>query len=302
MEKKIRPLIFIFLCLFTGTGSAQITPLGSVPSGGNNIASAILLHSAGEKLLVINGNNIGLYNTDLSVYQNITIPALGGWLGSVYYVTDNLLDSDTSTIEYVTTHYYTSSQWGGSSSMLQYRDSIVTRVIDETGSILFERQMQIPVTSGLTPNGYPGGFIAPADSASVMWLYGAYALANNIVHDTTAWFYRLPGRLQVPCCCSGDLLYSGLEGNIASGMGAMFQVNPNPFSSEIKLEYRLPEGERLGRITVFDIEGRLIKRFEVSSDFSFVLLKTDELAKGTYLYELSASGGFISGRKAVKVE
>ena len=48
--------------------------------------------------------------------------------------------------------------------------------------------------------------------------------------------------------------------------------------------------------------GREVKRYKVSNAFKDILISTDELAAGTYYYQLQTTSGFKAGKKMIVIK
>ena len=113
--------------LFTAAAaniSAQITLIGT----GTEPLRSVLSLQAGPKLIkgTYDGGDITLHNTDLTIYRMLTVPPPPSgytWSGATY-ITDELFDTDPTTIEFLL---------AGTGQPLQS----ATYVVREDGSVLF---------------------------------------------------------------------------------------------------------------------------------------------------------------------
>lgn len=63
-----------------------------------------------------------------------------------------------------------------------------------------------------------------------------------------------------------------------------FPAYPNPARSNITLPYELEDGETTS-MSIYDLNGRLIERFNIGSHFNQVQLNVSSYSPGIYLYE-----------------
>ena len=74
--------------------------------------------------------------------------------------------------------------------------------------------------------------------------------------------------------------YSAEEFHLVSNSVAY----PNPARSNITLPYELEDGEK-ETMSIYNLNGQLIERFEISSHFNQVQLNVNSYSPGIYLYE-----------------
>jgi hypothetical protein len=70
------------------------------------------------------------------------------------------------------------------------------------------------------------------------------------------------------------------------------QVMPNPFSDCVHVTY--PASEVDGEITLFDMEGRMLKLFKIEKESNTIFINTNDLNKGVYFLK-------FNNQKAVKI-
>src|SRR6185369_1363143 len=76
---------------------------------------------------------------------------------------------------------------------------------------------------------------------------------------------------------------------------------PNPTSNLTRIDYQLPNGVKQGEIVFFNMSGTEVKRFKVTSTFSFINVSAKDLPSGTYYYALETSSGKSEGKKMVVI-
>lgn len=77
------------------------------------------------------------------------------------------------------------------------------------------------------------------------------------------------------------------------------QNNPNPFGNSTVVNYSLPEGTNGASINVYDLNGRLLKSFQLKDIKGNVDIDSDDLGSGIYLYDLLVNGRQIDVKRMV---
>lgn len=277
---------FIALLIIASTSSfAQITLQHTYPHAGTGIASLRLvnLSSSGYKYYTNDTSSITLYNLNHTIFRTINIPALNIGFGSLFvsYVSEQLFNTNPADIEYFVQFTQTGSSIGHS------------RVFDDVGNVLFS-QDSTNLGNSWAYNGNQNN-ISYTPSGWVMIL-PAYS------YNDPSYVYSLPGTL--PCeDCSNSVVASIGTNNNNNGMKTGSVSNyPNPTSGQTTVAYEFPQGVTVGDLVFYDMAGREVKRFKVSSAFSDIVVTTSDLAAGTYYYELQAANGFSAGRKMVVIK
>jgi hypothetical protein len=235
--------------------------------------------SAGVKLAlpaaaVMTGRT--LYNTDMTVYRELLFPPPPpGTLWNAYsYVTEELFDTDPSTIEFV----LVASPPGSPNNQRLF-------ICRENGTVLFQ---QDPGTlSASLPNGLPNG-IDPIFMLDGM----AYMLVREHPGPgAPVEVYRLPGTLPCFDC------YGNAEDGLVTQAGASAHSSPaavlmpNPTTGRIAVELR--QGACPAVVHVFDAEGRLVleQGFAPAPRFELDLGRP---AAGAYTCVVSTQGRTIA--------
>jgi len=103
--------------------------------------------------------------------------------------------------------------------------------------------------------------------------------------------------------CGGppDGIASKETGSVRQGI--QLALNPNPFSDRLSLSISVPQ--RSASVCIYDIEGRLVKRFGVALDHGQATLTWDghdehgrRLSNGVYFAKLSSAAGLMT-QKAI---
>ena len=77
------------------------------------------------------------------------------------------------------------------------------------------------------------------------------------------------------------------------------QNDPNPFSSDTRIAYNLPEGTQQAAIYIYDLQGKQVKRLDVSPSETGTMLHGGDLQAGMYIYSLIADGKELASKKMI---
>lgn len=279
--KTIKRILLIAV-LASGVGAnAQITFQSSYTVTSSNPSAAfqwVYLKHSGYKYLFQHSDTLDVYNLNYSLYKRIFIPS--GYLAKVFsiiYVSEGLFDTDSLRIDY----------------MIGTSDSIV--VYQDNGSLV----QKFDSVSWYVPNVGMGQIntspIVTTDSGTFLLL-----VSNYFSPITTYRVYKLPGSL--PCMpeCSSQVVTTMV--NSPSTLSGYSNVYPNPAISYTNIYYTLPAGTSEGEVILYDLAGREIKRFTVTTQFDHLSITTSDIRAGTYFYRLIAGGNNISSKKIVVVK
>lgn len=271
----MRPWTALAFCLTLISTHAQITPVGNLTT------YAYLTHtmrSAGPLIYTSTGPGaFVLYNLDLSVYLNITLPPLQApyTIASPSYFSEDLFDSDPSTVEYLLWESYYDDETGQGGSK--------TSIMRVDGTVLWSEE-------GLEP-----AFSAAA-SQPVIFNTPSGTLMNLRDSDHDWNLFSLPGTL--PCVECGDIG----TGMAPQGEGERSMITfPNPTSGLATIQYTIPGGTQRSALVFFDTHGRLVKRFDVNASGTKTIT-TQDLASGTYLFRLELDGKLSGAERLVVVK
>lgn len=249
----------------------------------NTIGSAkflmlIQLDSGMYKYVLFDPQNsqFTIYNLNHSMYLSVSVPiiyAQGVSQYTIAYVSRSLFDCDTSNIEYA-----------------------------------------LSFTGDGAPNSYPKRFyvyrtngtqLVNIDSCCFMnysngWQYGP--LYNEPIVNT-------PGgsKLFLRCLDGSTRIYSvcGRVPNQIQEVENEFILGnpfPNPTNDQITIPYSLPEGEKNGTLIIYDLEGTVVRSYNVDNSFNSITLSTSEFASGTYYSQLKTSKGDADTKTIIKIE
>jgi hypothetical protein len=270
--------------LFFSKTKSQIT-LENIYTDTSINFGIINLESSGKKYFSLNGIvvNMGyktfelkLYNLDHSLFKTTVVDIsllldTSSWdsynVEGPFYITENLFDLDNE-IEFMI-------EYCGSADGL---GQCGIGVVNEDGSILLNSDVNYSFNRYIIEN----------TSA------GTKLIINNNV-------YSLPGRLPCSRPCS-DSTITGKKISQNRGLTSDVKAYPNPTKDYINIEYELPNGARKGDIVFYDFQGREIKRYTVDRTFDYLKLKTDDLPKGMYIFNLQTAKGVSQSKKILKIE
>lgn len=80
------------------------------------------------------------------------------------------------------------------------------------------------------------------------------------------------------------------------------QNQPNPFTEQTLIPYRLPEGFKSAQILVYNAEGRLVKSENLGTASGSIVVLGENLSNGTYAYTLMVDGQPIQTKKMMKTK
>jgi hypothetical protein len=247
--------------------SAQYPILGTSPE---SIDEVIYTVSSGKKLVHYGGGGAAtVYDLDLGVFAQILPPTLMPpmTVSSIKYISQDLFDSDPSTVEYVL--FYYEAIPGGHNGF---------KVLRTDGTVLFEA---FPGTISGVAAPEVGIYNTPA--GAVM------AVLNNGQVLYTSTLYQLPGSLPCFDCSSGNIALAGPDvDRVSEDTG--ISLFPNPTNGTLTVRYSVLSGNGPSHVVIYGLDGAIIKRIPVSGSGSLTLTTAD-LAAGTYLCQLQSDQG-----------
>jgi len=262
--KKI--LNLVALVLLTSNLFGQITLVHSYPNGKWQ-TSMVKLSNSGMKYqwVDVTTGQLKLYNLDHSLFKSLTFPVLTGLTGVwIIYVSETTFNLDAD-IEFML-YYQEDGNWTNSG----------TKIINETGTIIFDKLSETPAI-----NSY-GGIEAIFNTPS-----GTKMLLDNH-SDNSSKVYSLPG----------TLIATAIR-NIFYDSNNYLETYPNPAGNYIKLAYTLPTNIKVAKVSIYDIEGKIVKSYTIDNNYKELLLDTQEFNNGMYLCVINSSGMKISDTKFI---
>lgn len=80
----------------------------------------------------------------------------------------------------------------------------------------------------------------------------------------------------------------------------LYQNNPNPFSSDTRIEYKLPQTTKAAFLYIFNMNGSLVAEYPILSfGNSSIAITAGQLAAGMYQYSLVADGQIIETKSMI---
>lgn len=100
---------------------------------------------------------------------------------------------------------------------------------------------------------------------------------------------------------SNELLRNSLNDsqNIDVKGFSMDQNVPNPFTAQTQIRFQLPKNINKASIIVFDLNGKLIKDYNLNQNSGLLNIESSDLGKGMFLYTLVYNGSEIITKKMI---
>ncbi len=87
--------------------------------------------------------------------------------------------------------------------------------------------------------------------------------------------------------------------SIVAKQNVLYQNTPNPFKELTTIRFSLADDVQNASICIFDMRGKMLKRFPVSSGMESIAVAGYELGEGMFLYSLIVNGQEIDTKKMV---
>ena len=289
MKKHILLLVVILLSEFNS--HAQMT-LAHTYVGWDPIV--VNFTNYGKKYAILSDSaTLKLYNINHTLWKTIALPVLPNYPVGYLYVTrfflngnfansnsslisDNLFNSDTL-IE-VIGHYFIPGTQNG--VMVVVNENGV--IVDSVSNVSYTHMANVKIQ-----NTEPNKFVlaVPINTA-----------INNQIETN---IYNLPGT--IPCeTCGGPLAIQKTEE--PQNFGTVSDPIPNPTSGNTKIEYMLPLYVQSGEIDMYDTEGRIVRKYKVTTANTSISIDASELSAGTYYYHLKAGESFTTAKKMLVIK
>lgn len=235
-----------------------------------------------------NLSTIYIQNTDHSNYKTISIPTINPLHTNAFdvvlqiiYVTDNLFDLDAKT-EYLCQISYTYNE---SDSTARYNSEVL--ILNENGNVLF-RKDSASVINNLSQSYFSPLVNTETGSKLILNNIGSFSLPNTSFEMNFS-VYSLPGLLTA-------LRNSHENQNETEYLSAPF---PNPTNDYCTIFYKLPQNNTQGIISIYDLNGSIIKNIEVSYKNEYILFNNQNLNDGIYFYSLFTEDALLETKKFV---
>ncbi|MBL8002517.1 MAG: T9SS type A sorting domain-containing protein [Flavobacteriales bacterium] len=273
------------------TLSASLTPVSAQTLVGSVTGwprATYLLGNAGPKLILESATTVDILNLDLTPYLSFTLPAAPAGYSiqtRPRFVTEDLFDTDPSTIEYLLEFV---PDTGSLHGFAIYRTN---------GTLLFQAFTgDFGFSNGEDQRDGSDPFIFNTPSGTYMKVM---TISGSVVTST---FYLLPGHL--PCVdCEGHTSqgeFSAAVTELAPPAGRI-TVFPNPASERTAVSIDLPDGIDAGELVIYDVQGKEVVRIPVDRSTKLVHVDTSVVGAGTYFHQLITGQGVVRGPKMIVV-
>ena len=79
----------------------------------------------------------------------------------------------------------------------------------------------------------------------------------------------------------------------------LYQNTPNPFKEQTTIRFRLADGVNDAAICIFDMTGKTLRKFPISSGMESINVSGYELGDGMFLYSLVVNGQVIDTKRMI---
>lgn len=208
-----------------------------------------------------------IYRMDHSLYKSISIPTPEGYyLSDMQYVSEKLFNED-DLVELV----YSYTKYVPTTNSYYY--TYETRLINENGSVL----LTVPGA------GYTEVFETRDHGKKFLVYEYNYSV---IPYRTYTHVYSLPE----------SSTKATFRAEPAIGLGEAF---PNPAGDQVSIPVQLPSGIASGTLEIVELSGKKAMSLPVHRSASVLVIPTNQLASGPYLYYVHAEGLRSLSRKMV---
>lgn len=276
--------VSLFVVFSFGASQAQINLEYSIPAPDAFSFSIVKFGYAGDKYVLIEqfyDNTIQIFSLNNVLEKTITIPpAVINNYYSIYYISDNLFDLDSS-IEFLV-----------NKPLPPYGFISSTYIVKEDESILLT-----------VDSAYHGNYQNPNLISEFADIFPTPAGTKLILKKNNYGYfvYSLPGSLPCYECSDGEFTGNTPIVNHNQNHNRLSNPSPNPTSNLTRIDYQLSNGIKQGELIFYNTMGTEVKRFKITSTFSFIHVSAQDLPSGTYYYILETSAGVSEGKKMVVI-
>ena len=119
------------------------------------------------------------------------------------------------------------------------------------------------------------------------------------INELNAKIKYLEGQLE-PRVVYGEDFTAEEKSKITRNGYQLLQNTPNPFSDRTLVSYTMPEGLEKGAILVFNLNGRMLQRYDLDNNKGVLNINASELdGAGMYIYTLLANGQEIITKRMI---
>ncbi len=91
-------------------------------------------------------------------------------------------------------------------------------------------------------------------------------------------------------------------GDTTAKKNILYQNTPNPAKEQTIIRYRLADNAKDAAICIFDMQGKMLKKFPITSNNDSVTINSYELGQGMFLYSLVINGQETDTKKMVIIK
>lgn len=256
-EKEMKRLLLLVLLLSTFFANAQITLLHTFEEENVSVCSPTIVEDVGVYYYVIDSTDEGYlhhyptyyyYDSDFNFYKSFQFET-GRYENISLFPTRHLIDTDDE-LEFIVKE----------SSAISNGYRVHNYIMEEDGTISYDFDND-------------NGLVASSSFEFVL-MNNEIRLLRNVSYSDGVWThdnFEVYGT-------GGN--YSAEEFHLVTNSVAF----PNPARSNITLPYELEDGET-ATMSIYNLNGQLIERFEIGSHFNQVQLNVNSYSSGIYLYE-----------------
>jgi hypothetical protein len=150
-----------------------------------------------------------------------------------------------------------------------------TLIVDETGAIIWDGEDLAPLVKVNIPQQYRPIYNTPE---------GTKMLLSH--EDGSAHVYDLP-------CELSTSIDKVLE------EGSTLNISPNPTFYNATITYELPQHISAAELILMDMQGGVIRSYDIDSSFDQILIDTQTVAPGTYIYSIVSGGEFLVSKQVI---
>lgn len=253
--------ITLIVILFAIRSNGQITLEHSYPNGKWK-TSMVKLANSGMKYMWSN-NSTGqliLYNLDHSIFKSMNYPVPASNVDVlIYYISETTFDLDNE-VEFMAIY-----------DQFNNVASASTKIINEDGTVIFTKNGETPPTG-----------IDEDEIQSIFNTSNGTKMILDSYNDNSEKVYNLPGTLIVT-----NIKNYEYNNNF-------IKPYPNPANSYIRLAYTLPSNIKEAKVSIFDVNGNVIRTYRIDGNFKELLIDTNELVDGLYFCQINSNGQKIS--------
>jgi hypothetical protein len=290
----MKKIILLSLLVLEITAKGQIT-LEHIYDHASNYNSP---NSRGSQLMIINfelsgqkyvkidkvNKAIKIYDLTHNLINTISLANVPfdyyGSVEDILYISQTLFNTDPK-IEFMYVHSFNDA--GGNGNFL-------TNIYNEDGTLIFSDTSVALIKINFEQQQYP--------------IYNTSRGTKMILScvDGNAKVFSLPGTLSCNTSPCGGLITEIKETTSDQYNDPLSNPYPNPAITTTTINYLLPDDTNSGEIVFFDNQGKEAKRFRVDKTFTNLQLSTNDIAPGTYYYQLLTPGKTSSGKKLVVIK